>query len=73
MAEYIKKSCLMDHIEKEWVEYGEEYDAQQILGDIEDFPAVDVDVNDGAEPVLEEGNTVYHESRADGTDRKSVV
>ena len=31
----------MRHIENEYREWGEEYDALQILGDIEDAPAVD--------------------------------
>ena len=36
----IDEKELMLHIEKEYEEWGEEYDALQILGDIEDFPKV---------------------------------
>lgn len=42
MAGYINKAELMAHIESEIREWGEDYDAEQILGDIEDFPAADV-------------------------------
>ena len=42
MDEYIDKAKLMSHIESESREWGEDYDAEQILGDIEDFPAADV-------------------------------
>lgn len=42
MAEHINKAELMAHIESEIREWGEDYDAEQILGDIEDFPAADV-------------------------------
>lgn len=36
----IDEKKLMSHIEKQYREWGEEYDAEQILGDIEDFPKV---------------------------------
>ena len=40
----ISRSTLMSHIESECRQWGEDYDAEQILGDIEDFPtAYDVD------------------------------
>lgn len=42
MIEYIRRADLMRHIEDESRSWGEEYDAQQILGDIEDFPAASV-------------------------------
>lgn len=42
MAEYISKAAIMAHIEEQSREWGEEYDAEQILGDIEDFPVADV-------------------------------
>lgn len=45
MTDYISKSALISHIEREYRQWGENYDTQQILGDIEDFPVVD------AEPV----------------------
>lgn len=32
---------LTNHIENQWHLYGYDYDALQILGDIEDFPTVD--------------------------------
>ena len=41
MADLIKRDALMDHIELNAREYGEDYDAWQILGDVDDFPAVD--------------------------------
>ena len=40
--EYIDKAKLMAKIESEYREWGEDYDAYQILGDIEDFPVEDV-------------------------------
>lgn len=36
----IDEKKLITHIEKQYREWGEEYDAEQILGDIEDFPKV---------------------------------
>ena len=40
----ISRSTLMSHIENERRQWGEDYDAEQILGDIEDFPtAYDMD------------------------------
>ena len=40
----ISRSTLMNHIESERRQWGEDYDAEQILGDIEDFPtAYDMD------------------------------
>ncbi len=41
MSILIDKAELMRHIENEMREWGEDYDALQILGDIEDFPTVD--------------------------------
>lgn len=37
----IDEKKLIEHIEKQYREWGEEYDAMQIIGDIEDFPKVD--------------------------------
>ena len=43
MAEYVDKVKLMSRIESELMRWGEkEYNALQILGDIEDFPTADV-------------------------------
>lgn len=42
MPEYIDKTALLSRIESQAREWSEEYDAQQILGDIEDFPTADV-------------------------------
>ena len=42
MAEYISKADLMDHIEEEARRWGLDYDYEQILGDIEDFPPATV-------------------------------
>lgn len=36
----IDEKKLISHIEKQYREWGEKYDAMQILGDIEDFPKV---------------------------------
>ena len=46
MARYINATKLTEHIEAEWRKYGDEYDAYQILADIEDFPTTDVREND---------------------------
>ena len=44
MSDLISRSALMSHIESERRQFGEDYDAEQILGDIEDFQtAYDVD------------------------------
>lgn len=42
MAEYISKSLITDRIETMSRRWGEAYDAQQILGDIEDMTPADV-------------------------------
>lgn len=42
MAEFVAKAAIVAHIEEQSREWGEEYDAEQILGDIEDFPVADV-------------------------------
>lgn len=41
MSDYISKKKLISHIEAEYKSFGEDYDALQILGDIEDFPTVE--------------------------------
>lgn len=44
MSDLISRSALFSRIEREYRKWGEDYDAEQILGDIEDFPtAFDVD------------------------------
>jgi hypothetical protein len=43
MADLISRSALMRHIENEYREWGEEYDALQILGDIEDAPSIEAE------------------------------
>ena len=44
MSDLISRSALFSHIEREYRKWGEDYDAEQILGDIEDFrSAFDVD------------------------------
>ncbi len=44
MSDLISRSALFSHIEREYRKWGEDYDAEQILGDIEDFhTAFDVD------------------------------
>lgn len=44
MNDLISRSALMNHIENQSRQWGEDYDAEQILGDIEDAPtAYDVD------------------------------
>ena len=37
----ISRKALMSHIESEYRRWGEDYDAEQILGDIEDFETID--------------------------------
>lgn len=39
MSDLISRKALTEHIESEYRQWGEDYDAEQILGDIEDFPA----------------------------------
>ena len=39
MSDLISRSALISHIEREYRQWGEDYDAEQILGDIEDFHA----------------------------------
>ena len=44
MSDLISRKSLMEHIEREYRQWGEDYDVEQILGDIEDFPtAFDLD------------------------------
>lgn len=38
MDDLISRHAAMNHIENEHREWGDEYDAMQILGDLEDFP-----------------------------------
>lgn len=38
-SDLISRKAVMSHIESEYREWGGDYDAEQILGDIEDFPA----------------------------------
>ena len=39
MSDLISRKALTEHIESEYRQWGEDYDVEQILGDIEDFPA----------------------------------
>ena len=56
----ISRSTLMSHIESEHRQWGEDYDAEQILGDIEDFPtAYDTD------KVVEQLNDKFRVVRTD--------
>lgn len=56
----ISRSTLMSHIESERRQWGEDYDAEQILGDIEDFPtAYDTD------KVVEQLNDKFRVVRTD--------
>ena len=44
MNDLISRKALMGHIESEYRQRGEDYDAEQILGDTDDFPtAFDLD------------------------------
>ena len=44
MSDLISRSELISIIEREYREYGDDYDIEQILGDIEDMPtAYDID------------------------------
>ena len=40
VGDLISRNALISHIENQSREWGEDYDAQQILGDIEDMPSV---------------------------------
>ncbi len=40
-GDLINKAAIMSRIESEYRQWGEEYGAEQILGDIEDFPVAD--------------------------------
>lgn len=42
MSDYISKKKLISHIEAEYKSFGEDYDALQILGDIEDFKTEEI-------------------------------
>lgn len=53
---YIDKAKLMSHIERESRKYGEEYDAYQIMSDIEDFPIADVVEKERYDRLLENAN-----------------
>ena len=60
MSDLISRSTLMSRIESESRQWGEDYDAEQILGDIEDFPtAYDVD------KVVEQLNDKFRVVRTD--------
>lgn len=37
-GDWVSKKALMSHIQREHRQWGEDYDTEQILGDIEDFP-----------------------------------
>ena len=66
MSNLINRKALMEHIESEYRQWGEDYDAEQILGDIEDFPtAFDVDkviaeLKDKQDLFAEESKTDAH-------------
>lgn len=57
----IDRDKLIKRIEQEYDAWGEEYDAQQILGDIEDMPAVVVELPDDADEDDTNGYSVYSE------------
>ena len=40
MSDLISRQAIMERIENEYRQWGEEYDVQQVLGDIEDMPSV---------------------------------
>ena len=67
MSDLISRSALMSRIESERRQWGEDYDAEQILGDIEDAPAVyDVDkVVEKLEDYLFEKHCVEGDSKID--------
>lgn len=67
MSDLISRSALMSRIESERRQWGEDYDAEQILGDIEDAPAVyDVDkVVEKLEDYLFEKYCVEGDSKID--------
>lgn len=67
MSDLISRSALMSRIESERRQWGEDYDAEQILGDIEDAPAAyDVDkVVEKLEDYLFEKYCVEGDSKID--------
>ena len=44
MSDLISRQAAMNHIENEYRKWGDEYDAMQILGDLEDFPSAQPDI-----------------------------
>ncbi|MCM1273211.1 MAG: hypothetical protein NC225_12235 [Clostridium sp.] len=44
MEDLISRKALISHIESQRREWGEDYDVEQILGDIEDFETVSIKV-----------------------------
>ena len=63
MSDLISRSELISRIESEYREYGEDYDVEQILGDIEDMPtaySVDKVVDE-----LESAENYYYDDKFD--------
>lgn len=59
-GDLISKSALIAHIEREYRQWGEDYDVEQILGDIEDFETT-YDLNKVLEQ-LEDASYYYTEN-----------
>ena len=51
--DFISRKALISHIESEYRQWGEDYDVEQILGDIEDFSTV-YDVDEAAVRLVKE-------------------
>ena len=57
MSDLISRSELISRIESEYREYGEDYDVEQILGDIEDMPTT-YDIDKVVEELEKESYTI---------------
>lgn len=72
-GDLIRREDLIRHIENQSREWGEDYDAQQILGDIEDMPSVKPQEPSGdlisRQAVIDKLNRLIEVERLQGTDK----
>lgn len=64
MDDLISRKAFMNHVEEEYMQWGSDYDIEQVLGDLEDFPGAQaerkighwagVEHDDGSEPDITE-------------------
>ena len=67
----VSRKALMSHIENQSREWGEDYDTEQILSDIEDFPSVTPTPNNDAldkirAEIVDLGQRTMNDNRASG-------